>query len=1098
MSTAAHTGPADARAPCSVANTGIIHGSVHITVNTAHYVVEPFPDDPLPLDATSHAGPSRLLAADHQVIVFTGRGHELARLSEWRDDPTPARKTLLLHGPGGQGKTRLAAEFARDSALARWRVVRARPSSTAGAPAQVATTPPAGTDDPPGLLIVVDYAERWPTSHLLALLRDRQLNLGVPARVLLLSRASGDWWQALRHELGRAGSTVDAVALGPLADTPDERRHLFHTAVDAFAAVRHLSEVDAVEPPDLGAEEWGTALSLHMAALAAVEAAADGTGAPVGQVAVSAYLLDRERAHWQALYDSRKVQAGVGMLGRVVYVAILTGRLPSAAGVTVLHRAAITSTTEGAHQLLDDHRVCYPPRLAGTVLEPLYPDRLAEDFLALSTPGHPYEPAHRSHPWALDAIATLLGGGTLGEDLPGWAATAVATLVETARRWPHMRHAHLYPLLRAHPELALTGGGNALLRLTALPDLDLDLLEGVEPLLPRGRHIELDLAAAAITERLTERRLARTTDPAARARLLAGLSDRLANAGRHAEAVTAMASSVELRRSLAEAGPAGFDGALADALTDLGVILASAGRHDESLPVAEEALEIYRKLAAAAPHSYDEKLAIALHNLGRALSDCDRQREALARSEQALEIFRRLAAADPVRFAAKLANALHNVGLHLVGVQREAAALDPASEAVEAYRRLATTEPAIYEPDLANALFSLAVVASALGRWHEALAAIEESTALYRRLAEINAVAFEPELARALRNLGRALSKVGRRQDALTAAEEAVAVCRRLAADPVRFTAALGDALDSLGGRLSAGGHHERALAAAEECVALYRRLRGADSAASERGLAAALTNLAPLLATLHRWEDALRATQEAAEIYRGLQETDPDAFLPERAMSLANLAAGYSDLDEDAHAMEAGEQAVELYGRLVELNPGAYLSALSRALHNLGHSFAALGRYDEAMAAASKSVEIRRGLAADNSAAFVPDLAHALEGLASHASHAGDAQVALRLTHEALEIRRRLAASDPEAFEVALARSLRGFARVRDAASMELDAAMLAAHEAMTRYEELARRQPDLFSVEVSRSREIFVSVAAELEGHGQLESLLRRLAPG
>jgi hypothetical protein len=69
--------------------------------------------------------PSRLLAARHQVVDFTGRERELTELAVWRDDPDLGLAVTLLHGPGGQGKTRLAAQFAQQSAELDWTVAYA-------------------------------------------------------------------------------------------------------------------------------------------------------------------------------------------------------------------------------------------------------------------------------------------------------------------------------------------------------------------------------------------------------------------------------------------------------------------------------------------------------------------------------------------------------------------------------------------------------------------------------------------------------------------------------------------------------------------------------------------------------------------------------------------------------------------------------------------------------------------------------------------------------------------------------------------------------------------------------------------------------------
>ncbi|WP_179201126.1 hypothetical protein [Streptomyces scabiei] len=65
--------------------------------------------------------PSRTLNARREAVPFTGRAHGLDDLRAWRDDGRE-RAARWLHGPGGQGKSRLAARFARETAKAGWRV----------------------------------------------------------------------------------------------------------------------------------------------------------------------------------------------------------------------------------------------------------------------------------------------------------------------------------------------------------------------------------------------------------------------------------------------------------------------------------------------------------------------------------------------------------------------------------------------------------------------------------------------------------------------------------------------------------------------------------------------------------------------------------------------------------------------------------------------------------------------------------------------------------------------------------------------------------------------------------------------------------------
>jgi tetratricopeptide (TPR) repeat protein len=147
-------------------------------------------------------------------------------------------------------------------------------------------------------------------------------------------------------------------------------------------------------------------------------------------------------------------------------------------------------------------------------------------------------------------------------------------------------------------------------------------LEAIEALLPPGRHVELDIAAAALTTRLTTHRLTTTTDPTHRARLYATLGYRLAHAGQHDQALTATTHAVDLYRRLAQTNPATFEPNLALALNNLGIWLSNLGRREQALTVTTEAVDAYRRLVQTNPAAFEPDLARVLNSLGVRLSHC--------------------------------------------------------------------------------------------------------------------------------------------------------------------------------------------------------------------------------------------------------------------------------------------------------------------------------------------------------------------------------------------------------------------------------------------------------------------------------------------
>jgi hypothetical protein len=335
-----------------------------------------------------------------------------------------------------------------------------------------------------------------------------------------------------------------------------------------------------------------------MAALVAVDAHRHGDKAPAQPHALSAYLLRRERAHWHTLH------------ARTVYVATLTGAMRRDEAHHVLHRVQLTEP--GIDTILDDHRFCYPPHDSRTVLESLHPDRLGEDMLALTTPGHEHTGDNGWQPddWATNTAHTLLSGAE--PDPPAWAPGAVTVLIETARRWQHVAVDVLYPMLRQRPDLAIAAGGAALPRLADLPTADIEVLEAIEARLPDDRHVDLDLAATAITTTLTRHRLADLADPADRARLHATHAWRLANAGHHQQALAPSQDAAELYRQLAQANPAAYLPNLATSLWGYAWVCVNIDRDlSGALAAAQEAISLYTRLAERSPAVFAGHLVVA-------------------------------------------------------------------------------------------------------------------------------------------------------------------------------------------------------------------------------------------------------------------------------------------------------------------------------------------------------------------------------------------------------------------------------------------------------------------------------------------------------
>jgi tetratricopeptide (TPR) repeat protein len=813
--------------------------------------------------------PSRLLMARHQVVPFVDRP-ELERLRDWRDSALPGVSVCLVYAEGGQGKTRLAVEFAARSARTGWAVAVARHRSEAASAG--------GGDDhlavrPPGLLLIVDYAERWPLDDLIALIRQHESAARDRLRILLLSRSAGSWWEALAGKLSRLGvSGIEAIRMLGLPEGPDARARMYAAARDRFAEIFTIAAPAAITAPaDLDDPLFALTLTVHMRALVDVDAAARGRIPPPDshQAGLSSYLLDREHDYWRSSHDGGHgpVQATETAMGRAVYVATLTRLLPRVQAAEALARAQAASSPQLCAQLLDDHARCYPPPDPDLALEPLDPDRLGEDFLALTLPGREDKFGyHATDMWTVTAPRLLLAPtGRNASPAPG-ARQAMATLIQAASRWPHVTQLHLLPLLATRPQLALAAGGIGLAALVSLPGLDQPLLEDIEACLPAHGDADLDVGIAALAQRLAGYRLPVTSDPAERARIN----------------------------------------------NNLGQALYRAGLYQQALAPVQEAVNLYWPLALANSFDYGPSLATSIGNLGSCLSELGQWAGALTYSELAVEIMRLMPGeyTDPEQ---GLADALRSFGTHLTLMGRWEEGLAAIEEAVAIHRRLATDGTSAAARSLSMTMNNLGVILARLGRQEEALAAAEEAVGIDRRLAAANPAASEPGLATSLSSLASRLKMLGRREESVTASRESVQIRRRLAAaNPAAFEAALASSLETLGLALPPEDHDE-ATALLEEVVQIRRRLAAANPAASEDGLAAALGNLGFLWSMTGRREEALVPSREAMHAYRRLAAANPAAFEPELAKSSRIFAAAVAmlALARQLHAINQDIKAI-------------------------------------------------------------------------------------------------------------------------------------------------------------------------------------------
>jgi tetratricopeptide (TPR) repeat protein len=977
------------------------------------YAVAPMDFAPVPVHRRASQQPSWLLAARSQLVPWwSGRDDALELLRVWRDDPQTPIGVRLLHGAGGQGKTRLTTRFAELSTQAGWAVAEAIHASQLGYP--VEGEQHIATDT--GLLIVVDYGERWPTTDLLGLVAQHRLaarrgGTAGPAtrlRVLVLARPAGQWWQSVIDALDRFADPevyTDKMGLRELAQTrtnPEqahtEREEVFAAARDRFAKALGVVDAAAVRPPrDIDAPSYGRVLTVHMAALAAVHAHASGARPPTDRHGLAAYLLRRERQEWQAIHVRDPNFTEPAVMAQAVYTATLTRPLRPEEGRTVLGRVEVATTVETQMKILRDHAVCYPPADPTTVLEPLYPDRLGEDFLALQTPGHDLAyPA--DHQWGPTAISRLLDTGD-PQRSPGYAQQAMVVLVETACRWPHMARHQLWPLLRRRPELATTAGAVALSRLLDVPDVDLDALRMITTRLT-DPPLELVDTAIKIAEAVLDRGREGETPANIRAGDHFNLGRLRYDAGRLDEARVAMATAADLYQQLyAESTQHCVD--LANALQWLGVILADLGEVQQAREVAERAVQVWHDNPDSHPdHARD--MADAFNSLGHVLSRVGNHDGSLAAYRKALDLFRQVPSEQALH-GVLVAMALLNISLSFNTLSQWEEAKPYAIDSVNAYQAgINAGHRSAGRIGLSRALGSLAVTQWALGERTVSLESSRQAVEATLAWTE-HTPAFADDLGEILKMHREHLGEVGRLDEALPLTQRSIDLWRTLADDRGLATAQY-----NLGVFLAALGRHDEAVVFAGNAVVAYQRLVAADRQRRRTGLSDSMRTLCWIQWQLGRDDDARATRAQALELHQHLPEGD-------RATATQQLSHQLAAMEWHADACTLASQAVAIRRHLASTDPTTHSADLATALSALGERLQHLGKHKQAHRAAAEAVNILRPRADADPKRYEPDLAAALLQVGTHAADLGRHKEAQAATTKAVEIyQRHLTTSQP------------------------------------------------------------------------------------
>ncbi|SES42415.1 helix-turn-helix domain-containing protein, partial [Lentzea albida] len=522
--------------------------------------------------------PASLLSAHQEIVPFQGREEVFAALHEWSS--RPGFGIFLIYGSGGQGKTRLARSFSRDLADKGW--LTGWPNRTYDDSSLTALT---NIDQP--MLLVIDYAEAQIdlTTSLIGIL-GRKKRPSPSAKVLLLARSAGAWWDSVAEYNELTGDYVDTAVvlhLQPLAKNGAEQAASYKNAALAFSSALGLlgalpddsasvtAKVIAEAPSPLRPDS--TILEIQAAALAdlldaarnltpAVSVYSDGlTRAPVDR------LLDHERRYWNSTAQAESLLTNLSLatLTDAVAAAMLLG--PTTADALTSAIARVPGMADQPYDRLDAVASwlaqLYPPA-AGRFVDTL-PDSIVERLigrLILERPG------------TFDRLASTANGDEAVHFLTVCARTAKQA------EFKDQMTREITTWCRQYPSRLLLAAITAASRV----EFSTPLVEAInEAVLQIELHVDdLRILSAAIPSRTLA--LAET-------------------------AVLLTQAEAALHRTEAAHGHDELLPYLAESLNNVAVRLGKLGRAQEALTAIHEAVQTYRSLAEAQPDAYLPDLA---------------------------------------------------------------------------------------------------------------------------------------------------------------------------------------------------------------------------------------------------------------------------------------------------------------------------------------------------------------------------------------------------------------------------------------------------------------------------------------------------------
>jgi len=966
---------------------------------------------------TPKADDFQLLKWDASITKLHGREQELQKLYQWATTGEPIQAKFII-GEGGAGKSRLAMELGKLLQNEGW----AAGKLDLDKEGEYAL-------GEKGTLLIIDYPEEN-RENVRSFLKElgKAEDVGIPLRVLLLSRNNDDFWQ---NDLDESDASVffagqRQLYLRGLSGSSDP----YKIFSEAWQTAGRIFNSASVLP---GEEEfliWLKKSPLHSLPLFTIACAIQHHHAPDTLTLNGSKIIDGlvRRELRRLRNESRSAGLGEKGLPRLLALAALLQGLSTADLKSIAKNRDLEIVRCDEHDIIDV--LAESGRLKAGSLPPLEPDIVSAGLLYQvlkeredMAPEWLWFALHRDPAKALKAFGRLGYDskyvlGHSGKSLPSLLASALRGQRERCefaeRAFVEAENSICFAEAKAAICTVLAeSSASGIARAHYLDQLSLHLKS-------QGKYQAAFDASTKSVEILEAEFAGNRGCQVDLANSLDTLGSVQMKLGRLDEAKKSARRAFDLYHDL----PVPPLSSLGVNLCTLALIHAELRQHDEELAATTLAIDIYSHLAQDKP-AYESTLAGCLNNVGNAYANKDQYDKSLDALERAAKIYRSLADASPDSYEPSLAKILSNLGVTYMEIDRNDEALNSFKESVAIYEILSKANPVQYEPELAGTLNNFGKVYSALGRGELALSNLNDSVKMYRRLAQHSPDGYNPKLALSLHNLGNAYGDLGLNEEALAAQETAIDIYSRLAQEhPATYNVLLAKSQLAYSDTCLQVGDLSKGLEPCRDALRKFAKLAADAPDEHEPDVAWALNTIAGIYANLQEYVEALFNIQQAIALFKRLVEKNPQKYSaslancednldrfysslgqPNVSMGLSNVASRYSELGMHQQALNACEQSVELYEASGEKDE-ALLAAL---LGNLGNKYAILERFDEGIKTAQRGIEIYRRLGEGGSVSYAYSLLKTLENLIRMYMDAGRDNDAYNAALQAIELKERL-----------------------------------------------------------------------------------------